>query len=186
MALLALTPPGIEALEPGGATPAQSYTRVENVEGRFTIAGSNTMFPLMTRLVAEFKRYYPGVAIGVEGQGSKSVSADEAPASSPFWEMVQNKSVYRRGDGSDFGHHVSMQVHVLASSRKLSEDDLRTFSSRYGYSPLEITIALEAVAVYVHRDNPIQGLSLKQVDGIFSKEHLRGLNENLPHGGKWG
>jgi phosphate transport system substrate-binding protein len=185
MPLLALTPPGINAMEPAGAQPPP-YMRVKNVEGRFTIAGSNTMFPLMTRLAADFKRYYPDVAIGVEGQGSKSVSADEAPASNPFWEMVQNKSVYRRGDGSDFGHHVSMQVHVLASSRKLSEADLQTFRSRYGYSPIEIPIALEAVAVYVHRDNPIQGLTLKQVDAIFSADHLRGLNEDLATWGQVG
>ncbi|HEY3477000.1 MAG TPA: PstS family phosphate ABC transporter substrate-binding protein [Anaerolineales bacterium] len=160
-------------------TTLQAYAVVKGIEGRFTVAGSNTMYPLMTRLVAEFKRYYPNVQIGVEGQGSKSVAPEGTTGQGPFWEMVQNKSVYRRGDGSDDGHHVSMQVHVMASSRKLSPKELDTFRSRYGYEPLEIPIALEAVAIYVHSDNPVAGLTLEQVDAIFSDDRRRGRTSSL-------
>jgi phosphate transport system substrate-binding protein len=155
-------------------TGPQPYSVLKDIEGRFTVAGSNTMYPLMTRLASEFRRYYPNVHIGVEGQGSKSVTAEETAGQGPFWEMVQNKSVYRRGDGSDDGHHVSMQVHVLASSRKLSPGERDTFRARYGYEPLEIPIALDAVAIYVHADNLIPGLTLAQVDAIFSDDRRRG------------
>jgi phosphate transport system substrate-binding protein len=57
----------------------------------------------------------------------------------------------------------------MASSRKLSSHEVATFTSRFGYAPMEIPIAREAVAVYVHRDNPIVGLTLDQVDAIFSE-----------------
>ena len=53
-----------------------------------------------------------------------------------------------------------MQVQVMASSRRLSANEVETFESRYGYRPMEIPIALEAVAVYVHKDNPIQASRL--------------------------
>ena len=160
-----------------GVTEAElpSYISVEGVQGRFTIAGSNTMYPLMTRLSGEFRRYYPDVHIAIEGQGSKSVVAEDDRR--PFWEMVQNKSTYRRGDGSDDGHQVSMQVQVMASSRRLSTKELETFESRYGYRPMEIPIALEAVAVYVHKDNPIQGLTLDQVQAIFSNKSRSDVKE---------
>jgi phosphate transport system substrate-binding protein len=159
-----------------GATAVEielpSYIPTEGVQGRFAIAGSNTMYPLLTRLAAEFRRLCPNVHIAIEGHGSKSVVAEDRR---PFWEMVQNKAMYRRGDGSDDGHQVSMQVQVMASSRRLSGNELETFESRYGYRPMEIPISLEAVAVYVHRDNPITGLTLDQVDAIFSNKSRRGL-----------
>jgi phosphate transport system substrate-binding protein len=160
---------GVSEVEP------PSYISTEGVQGRFTIAGSNTMYPLMTRLSAEFRRYYPDVHIAIEGQGSKSVAAEDDRR--PFWEMIQNKSTYRRGDGSDDGHQVSMQVQVMASSRRLSAQEVETFESRYGYRPMEIPIALEAVAVYVHKDNPIHGLTLDQVAAIFSNKSRHGLTE---------
>ena len=174
--------------QPGSVEESRpySYIPMKELEGRFTIAGSNTMFPLITRLVADFKRYYPNVQIGVEGQGSKSVSTEEDASRGPFWKMVQNKAVYRRGDGSDDGHHVSMQVHVLASSRKLSSQEVATFQSRYGYAPMEIPIALEAVAVYVHGDNPISGLTLDQVDAIFSESRPQGLGLEISSWGQLG
>lgn len=162
-----------------------SYISAQGVQGRFTIAGSNTMFPLMTRLASRFKQYYPDVKIAVQGQGSKSV-VEEEDGGRPFWQMVQDKAVYRRGDGSDDGHHVSMKVHVMASSHKLSQKAIETFRSRYGYEPLEIPIALEAVAVYVHRDNPLEGLALDQVDSIFSETHHRGLNQEISTWGQLG
>lgn len=151
-----------------------SYISAEGVQGRFTIAGSNTMYPLVTRLAAEFRRYCPNVHIAIEGHGSKSVVAEDRR---PFWEMVQNKSTYRRGDGSDDGHQVSMHVQVMASSRRLSTKEVETFESRYGYRPMEIPIALEAVAIYVHKDNPVQGLTLDQVSAIFSNTSRHGLKE---------
>src|SRR5688572_21484033 len=166
---------GAEAGDRMSEVEPPSYISTEGVQGRFTIAGSNTMYPLMTRLSGEFRRYYPDVHIAIEGQGSKSVVAEDDRR--PFWEMVQNKSTYRRGDGSDDGHQVSMQVQVMASSRRLSPKEVETFESRYGYRPMEIPIALEAVAVYVHKDNPIQGLTLDQVHAIFSNKSRRDVKE---------
>jgi phosphate transport system substrate-binding protein len=170
--------------QPASADTAQlnaleSYSVAEGIEGRFTVAGSNTMYPLLTRLASEFRRYCPAVHIGVEGKGSKSVAVDETSGKGPFWEMVQNKSVYRRGDGSDDGHQVSMRVQVMASSRKLSTRELDTFRSRYGYEPFAIPIALEAVAVYVHVDNPVPGLTLDQVDAMFSDSRKRGAKSPI-------
>lgn len=163
-----------------------SYEPATGIEGRLAITGSNTMYPIMSRLAAEFKRYYPAVHIGVEGRGSQSVQGESSSGLSPFWQMVRNYSTYRRGDGSDDGHHVSMQMHIMASSRKLTKEELATFTSRHGYEPLEMPIAVETVAVYVHRDNPLQGLTLDQVDAIFSQTPQRGLSKEVKTWGQLG
>jgi phosphate transport system substrate-binding protein len=81
----------------------------------------------------------------------------------------------RRGDKSrGRGHDGASQVTVLASSRELTEQERSKFVSRFGYEPLTVPIALDAVAIYVHKSNPLQSLTLAQVDSIFSSTHKRG------------
>lgn len=143
-----------------------SYVPDPELEGRLAIAGSDTMRPLLTRLVGDFLRKHPKVKISIEGGGS-------APGIRKF---IIGTSSQRRGDKNRgaTGYEGAAQVTVLATSRGLTRAERDNFVSRYGYEPLTIPIALDAVAIYVHTSNPLTRLTLGQVDSIFSSTRNRG------------
>ncbi|GKS58479.1 phosphate ABC transporter substrate-binding protein [Nitrospira sp.] len=59
-------------------------------------------------------------------------------------------------------------------TRNMTSFEVAAFEKQYGYKPIFVRVALDALAVYVHKDNPIQGLTLQQVDGIFSSSQRCG------------
>ena len=61
-------------------------------------------------------------------------------------------------------------------SRQMKSKELDTFEKKFGYKPTPIPVAIDALAIFVHKDNPIgtRGLTLKQVDSIFSSTNKRG------------
>jgi phosphate transport system substrate-binding protein len=59
-------------------------------------------------------------------------------------------------------------------SRPLQPDEIEAFRAKHGYPPTQIKVAADALAVYVEKRNPIPGLTLAQLDGIFSRTRLRG------------
>ncbi len=142
-----------------------NYTPNPHLEGRLAIAGSDTMRPLLTRLVGNFTLQHRKVKIAVESFGSAQ----------GIREFIIGISAQRRGDKlRGTGHDGASQVTVLASSREMTAEERNKFSSRFGYEPLAIPIALDAVAIYAHKSNPIRSLTLDQVDGIFSSTRKRG------------
>lgn len=167
------------ALHPGGMevdTSIPSYTPVEKISAKFTVAGSDTMRQLMAKLAVEFTERYPDVRMTVEGGGSAEA----------IREFVLGYSQQRRGEKVRTGHEGTTKPSILASSRELTPEELRAFSSTNGYEPLTISIAMDGVALYVHRDNPIQGLTLQQVDAIFGASRKRGLPEAITTWGQLG
>src|SRR5262249_18445457 len=66
------------------------------------------------------------------------------------------------------------ELAVGPMSRQMKPSELDGFEKKYGYKPTEVKVAVDTIAVWVHKDNPIKGLSLEQVDAIFSKSHRRG------------
>ena len=152
----------------GGAVvdPAiEPYVSQNGLSGKLSIAGSDTMRSLLIKLAAQFTALHPSIQIAVEGTGS----------SSAIREFLLGLSYQRRGDkASGRGTPGSNAVELLASSRQLTEDELKGFEANHGYRPLEVPIAMDAVAIYVHKDNPIPQLTMQEVDAIFSKDHRRG------------
>ncbi len=144
-----------------------SYAAKSAVSGRMTIAGSDTMQPVLSKLAIEFRRRHPDMKIAVQGSRDSKLTPEQV--------FVNGISTMRRGDGDTSGHLGAYDVQMLASSRALTETELERFSSRYGYAPLAIPIAQDGLAIYVHRDSPIERLTLGQVDAIFSSTYKRGL-----------
>jgi phosphate transport system substrate-binding protein len=60
---------------------------------------------------------------------------------------------------------------------KASEID--AFEKKFGYEPTRIRVAVDALAVYVHQDNPLEQLTLPQVDAIFSRGRACGYPREL-------
>lgn len=153
-----------------------SYAPVANLSGNLVIAGSDTMQPLMLKLAAGFRQLYPAAKIGILGGGTERA----------LMQFVSDQAQIRRGDGYYNGPQASGRVSMLASSRRLTEEESKNFHARFGYDPTEVTIAMDAVAIYVHRENPIQGLTLAQVDAIFGKDRKRGAGEDITVWGQAG
>lgn len=150
-----------------------SYSTTTPVTGRIAIAGSDTMQPIMVKLASAFQSWQPGIKMVVQGGGSYAGVKG----------FLIDQATIRRGDAKPSGHLVSGHVALFASSSPMSDEDRKDFKSRYGYEVTELPIAMDAVAIYVNAQNPIQGLSLDQVDAIFGKGRKRGHRTDIT---KWG
>jgi phosphate transport system substrate-binding protein len=116
------------------------YQRVSGVSGNLSSAGSDTLANLMTLWTESFKKEYPNVNIQVQAAGSSTAPPALTEGTSNFGPM----------------------------SREMKDKEIESFESRYGYKPTAIRVAIDALAVYVHKDNPLESLSIPQVDAIFS------------------
>ncbi|MCC5835166.1 MAG: phosphate ABC transporter substrate-binding protein [Opitutales bacterium] len=122
------------------------YERVAGVSGTLNSVGSNTLTVVLQLLAEGFESVYPNVNIQIQGAGSGT-----APAA-----LI---------DGT---------AQIGPMSRQMRESERDAFEARYGYQPTEIAIAIDALAVFVHRDNPIEGLSLPEIDAMFSSTNRLG------------
>ena len=127
----------------------KSYEKVSEVDGNLNSIGSDTLNNVMTYWAEAFGKLYPNVKIQVEGKGS----ATAPPAL------------------------VAGTAQLGPMSRKMKPEEEDAFEKQHGFRPTRISVALDCLAVYVHKDNPIKGLTLAQVDCIFSKTHKSGLQD---------
>lgn len=117
------------------------YVKAGGVSGNLNSIGSDTMNNLMTFWAEGFNRLYPNVKVQIEGKGSTT-----APPAL-----------------------IAGTAQIGPMSRTMKPTEIDAFEKKYGYKPTEIRTSLDALAVYVNKDNPIKGLSIPQVDAIFSK-----------------
>ena len=148
-AAAATTAPAAEAPVPvAGAKvdPAiAAYEKTSGVSGSLSSVGSDTMNNLMTLWGEAFSRAYPNVKVQVEGKGSSTAPPALIAGTAQFGPM----------------------------SRKMKPTEIDDFEKNFGYKPTEIRTSFDALAVYVHRDNPVEKLTLAQVDAAFSKTRKR-------------
>ncbi len=116
------------------------YYKQESVSGNLTMVGSDTLVNLITGWADLFKHLYPSVNIQIQTLGSSSA----VPA------LLESTA----------------QIGTM--SRKMSTSEFSAFERRYGYLPTEIIVAIDAMAIFVHQDNPIHSVSLVQIDQLFS------------------
>lgn len=131
------------------------YQKSSGVSGNLSSVGSDTLANLMTLWAEEFKRQYPNVNIQIQAAGSST-----APPA--LTEGTAN---------------------VGPMSRKMKDKEIQAFEARYGYKPLAIPVAIDALVVFVNKDNPVKGLSISQVDSIFSATRKCGAKADAT---KWG
>jgi phosphate transport system substrate-binding protein len=175
---LLITAPGIHA-EQGGPFASLTvdagfapYSPQAQVSGALKIQGSDTMAPLMTRLATEFQRRQPQVTMSVKGGGSTK-------AVSEFLEPPTPDRIVLKEERTN-------QFLLVATSRELLDSEIKQFVSQHGYEPLAVPVGVDAVALYVHKDNPLPGLTLDQVDAIFSTTRIRGYKTEIKQWGQLG
>ncbi len=130
---------------------AMEYKTVSGVSGNLNSIGSDTLNNLMTLWAEGFKALYPNVNIQIEGKGS----ATAPPA------LIEGTA------------------QLGPMSRSMKSEEINTFEKKFGYKPTEIKVAIDALAVFVHKDNPLAGLTMGQLDGIFSSTRKSGAVEIL-------
>lgn len=135
-----------------------TYQRTTGVSGNLTSVGSDTLNNLMTLWAETFKRNYPNVNIQIQGAGSSTAPPALIEGAANFGPM----------------------------SRMMNAKEIEAFEKKFGYKPTPIPVAIDALAVYVNKDNPIQGLSIPQVDAIFSATRKCGGREDITRWGQLG
>ncbi len=132
---------------PAGVDPAlKDYKKTSGVSGNLNSIGSDTLNNLMTFWAEKFRETYPNVNVQIEGKGSSTAPPALIEATSQLGPM----------------------------SRSMKSKEIDAFEEKFGYKPTPVRVAVDALAVFVHKDNPIKGLSLAQIDAAFSKTQKRG------------
>ncbi len=131
------------------------YKAVSGISGNLSSVGSDTLANLMTLWAETFKRAYPNVNIQIQAAGSSTAPPALTEATSNFGPM----------------------------SRKMKSKEIAAFEDRYGYKPTAIPVAIDALAVYVNKDNPMMGIAIPDVDAVFSSTRKCGGDKDIK---KWG
>ena len=121
------------------------------VAGALKCVGSDTMNNLVAHWAEGFKKFYPSVREAIEGKGSASAPPMLTEGACTFGQM----------------------------SRDWKPSEIDAFKAKHGYPPTVVPVAIDMLAVFVHRDNPLSSLSLQQVDAIFSKNRTGGGTSDI-------
>ncbi|MBI5816340.1 MAG: phosphate ABC transporter substrate-binding protein [Nitrospinae bacterium] len=127
------------------------YKKVSGVSGSVSSIGSDTLNNLMTLWAEGFNKLYPNTKVQIEGKGSST-----APPAL-----------------------ISGTAQLGPMSRGMKETEIDQFEKKFGYKPTQIRVAVDALAVFVNKDNPIKSMSLEQVDAVFSKSRRRGAKDDM-------
>lgn len=119
----------------------QDYTKTSGVAGSLLSVGSDTLAGMTTLWVEEFQTLYPNVDSQVQASGSATAPPALTEGTAQFGPM----------------------------SRPMRMREIEAFERAFGYKPTELRVAIDAIGVFVHRDNPIEGLNFSQLDSIFSE-----------------
>jgi phosphate transport system substrate-binding protein len=134
------------------------YEKTSGVAGNLSSVGSDTLANLMTLWAEEFKRVYPNVNIQIQAAGSSTAPPALTEGTSNLGPM----------------------------SRLMKDKEVEAFEKRHGYKPTPVAVAIDALAVFVHKDNPIEGLTVEQTDAIFSSTRTCGGDEDIVNWGQLG
>ncbi|APU28326.1 MULTISPECIES: PstS family phosphate ABC transporter substrate-binding protein [Pseudomonas] len=160
MAALTFAAAGVSAVSAVAAVdPAlPNYEKTSGVSGNLSSVGSDSLANLMTLWAEEFKKNYPNVNIQIQAAGSSTAPPALTEGTANMGPM----------------------------SRPMKDSEIQAFEEKYGYKPTAVPVAIDALAVFVHKDNPIKSLSIEQVDAIFSSTRLCGNDKDIKTWGDLG
>lgn len=131
------------------------YAPVSGISGNLNSIGSDTLNNLMLLWAEAFREIYPNVNIQIQGAGSSTAPPALIDGTAQLGPM----------------------------SRAMTGAEIDRFESRHGYKPTEIRVAIDALAVFVNRENPIEGMSLREIDAVFSSTFRHGASSPAT---RWG
>ncbi|HTF86198.1 MAG TPA: phosphate ABC transporter substrate-binding protein PstS family protein [Cellvibrio sp.] len=134
------------------------YKAISGVSGNVNSIGSDTLNNLMTLWAEEYAKFYPNVNIQIQGAGSSTAPPALTEGTSNFGPM----------------------------SREMKSSEIEAFEAKHGYKPTAVPVAIDVLAVYVNKDNPIKGLTIAQADAIFSATRKCGHDKDITRWGELG
>ena len=134
------------------------YVKVSGISGNLNSIGSDTLNNLMTLWAEGFRKQYPGVKIQIEGKGSSTAPPALIEGTAQLGPM----------------------------SRPMKSTEIDSFERKYKYKPTAVAVSIDALAVYVNKDNPIPGLTMPKLDAMFSKTRRAGAPGNIERWGQLG
>jgi phosphate transport system substrate-binding protein len=134
------------------------HQKASGIAGNLSSVGSDSLANLMTLWAEEFNRVYPNLNIQIQAAGSSTAPPALTEGTSNFGPM----------------------------SREMKDDELEAFEDKYGYKPTAVPVAIDALGVMVNKDNPIKGLTIPQVDAIFSSTRKCGYESDIETWGEAG
>src|SRR5690606_7248386 len=134
------------------------YKVTTGVSGNVNSIGSDTLNNLMTLWAEDFKKWYPNVNIQIQGAGSSTAPPALTEGTANFGPM----------------------------SRAMKTEEIQAFEAKHGYKPTAVPVAIDVLAVYVNKDNPVEGLTIAQVDAIFSATRKCGGDKDITRWGEVG
>ncbi|MDG1581311.1 phosphate ABC transporter substrate-binding protein PstS family protein [Pseudomonas sp. GOM6] len=160
MAALTFAAAGVSAASAVAAIdPAlPTYEKTSGVSGNLSSVGSDSLANLMTLWAEEYKKQYPNVNIQIQAAGSSTAPPALTEGTANLGPM----------------------------SRAMKDNELQAFEEKFGYKPVAVPVAIDALAVFVHKDNPIKSLDIAQVDAIFSSTRLCGGAKDITTWGDLG
>jgi phosphate transport system substrate-binding protein len=145
-----------EALKVDPALPG--YVTVSGVSGNVSSVGSDTLNNVMTLWAETFNKFYPNVKIQIEGKGSGTAPPALIAGTAQLGPM----------------------------SRAMKSSEVDEFEKKFGYKPTQVRVAVDALAVFTNKDNPLKCMSFEQIDGVFSKSRRGGAKEDVKTWGQLG
>jgi len=135
-----------------------SYKPTSGVSGNINSIGSDSLNNVMTLWAETFSKFYPNAKIQIEGKGSSTAPPALIAGTAQLGPM----------------------------SRAMKGTEIDQFEKKYGYKPTQIRTSVDALGVFVNKDNPIKCLTIAQVDAIFSKSRRQGYKEDITTWGQLG
>ena len=135
----------------GAEAELEGYQAVSGISGTLSATGSDTVANLMALWAEEFRRIYPNVNIQIRATGSSAAPTALTETTASIGLM----------------------------SRNMRRNEIRSFTARYVYPPTPLPVALDALAILVHRDNPLPSISLAEIDAVFSATLRCGAERRL-------
>lgn len=136
----------------------KSYNKTAGVSGNLNAIGSDTLNNLMTLWAEAFQKQYPNVKIQIEGKGSSTAPPALIAGTAQLGPM----------------------------SRLMKSEEIDAFEKQYGYKPTPVRVAVDGIGVFVNKDNPLEKITMPQIDAIFSKTHKGGLTDDITTWGQLG
>lgn len=127
------------------------YEKVEGVSGSLSSVGSDTLANLMTLWAEEFKRHYPNVTVQIQAAGSATAPPALTEGTATIGPM----------------------------SRMMKSEEVEAFEAKHGYKPTAIPVAVDALAIFVNKDNQLTSISIPQVDAIYSATRACGHDSDI-------
>ena len=136
----------------------QPYQATSGVSGNINSIGSDSLNNVMTLWAETFSKFYPNANVQIEGKGSSTAPPALIAGTAQLGPM----------------------------SRAMKGTEIDQFEKKYGYKPTQIRTAVDALGVFVNKDNPIKCLTIPQADAIFSKSRRQGYKEDITTWGQLG